>query len=217
MTIPKIIHQIWIGPNKKPDVWINTIKQFCDKYNYQHILWDDAAVNKFELTNRIFYNIEKTYNGKSDILRYEILYNHGGIYIDADCVILKEDMFQELINNFDNSNYDVAFGFEKDNELITGSVMLSRINSSFIKNCIDTVKTRNFRKPAWKSIGPQLITDIYYSLSDKSNICVYPSIVFYPITWHGIKTIDHHTKIDIPEKSIMFQYGYTTNSLNKQI
>ena len=24
--IPKIIHQIWLGPNKRPDIWMNTWK-----------------------------------------------------------------------------------------------------------------------------------------------------------------------------------------------
>ena len=217
MLIPKIIHQIWIGPNKIPKIWTDTITNFCTKYNYQYMLWDDNAVNNFTLTNKIYYDIEKTYNGKSDILRYEILYNYGGIYIDADCIILKEDMFQDLINNFNNSNYNIAFGYEKDNVLITGSVIISTINSSFIKECIDKVKTRDFTKLAWKSIGPQLITDIYNELCDKKDICVYPSTVFYPIRWHGIKTIDYHKKINIPKESIMFQYGYSTNNLKKII
>jgi hypothetical protein len=70
-------------------------------------------------------------------------------------------MFENLIRNFINSNYSIAFGYEKDNELITGSVIISTINSSFIKLCIDNVKKRNFTKPAWKSVGPRLITKIY--------------------------------------------------------
>jgi mannosyltransferase OCH1-like enzyme len=213
MIIPKIIHQIWIGPNKIPKVWMDTITCFCNKYNYQYILWDDNVVNNFKLTNKKYYDIEKTFNGKSDILRYEILYNYGGIYIDADCIILKEDMFENLINNFINSNYSIAFGYEKDNELITGSVIISTINSSFIKLCIDKVKKRNFNKPAWKSVGPRLITKIYNNINDKSNICIYPSVVLYPISWKGINTIDYHTKINIPAESVMFQYGYSTNKL----
>ena len=84
MIIPKIIHQIWIGPNKIPKIWMDTITNFCNKYNYQYILWDDNTVNNFTLTNKKYYDIEKTFNGKSDILRYEILYNYGGIYIDGE-------------------------------------------------------------------------------------------------------------------------------------
>jgi len=217
MIIPKIIHQIWIGPNKIPSIWMDTIKNFCNKYNYQYILWDNNAVANFNLVNKKYYDIEKTYNGKSDILRYEILYNYGGIYIDADCVILNDILLEQLINSFNNSNYQIAFGYEINYKLITGSVIISTIHSHFIKECIDNVKIRDFKKPPWMSVGPLLITNIFNQLKDKSNICIYLSNVFYPIRWHGIKTIDHHTKIDIPKESIMFQYGYSTNNLQDKI
>ena len=32
--IPKIIHQIWIGPKKRPDIWIKT--------------WSEDYINKFK-------------------------------------------------------------------------------------------------------------------------------------------------------------------------
>lgn len=71
--IPKILHQIWIDTfridyiNKNPE--------------YQYILWNedniDPLFNDFPIY-RIVYDLETTYNGKSDILRYLILYIHGG-------------------------------------------------------------------------------------------------------------------------------------------
>ena len=79
--IPKIIHQIWIGPKKLPYKWINSFrKDFMNKYpGWKYYLWRDRDVKNFNLQNRLQYNSEKTYHGKSDILRYEILYNYGGI------------------------------------------------------------------------------------------------------------------------------------------
>ena len=35
--------------------------------------------------------------------------------------------------------------------------------------------------------------------------------VFYPIRWHNIKDPWLHTKVSVPEESLLFQYGYTTN------
>jgi len=213
MIIPKIIHQIWIGPNKMPNIWMDNIKLFCIKYNFDYMLWDNDTINNINLTNKVYYDIEKTYNGKSDILRYEILYKFGGIYIDADCVIIKDEDFFNLINNFNDSIFNIAFGYEVDYKLITGSVIFSTINNPFIEKCIDEIKFRNLKKMAWKSVGPKLITDIYNDTTNKTNICVYPSKVFYPIRWHGINDINLHTKIKISSKSIMFQYGYSTNNL----
>ena len=89
--IPKIIHQIWIGPKKRPDIWMDTFKIDYIKKNpdYKYILWNEENIDPlfedFPIYKQV-YNLERSYNGKSDILRYLILYVHGGIYVDADSV-----------------------------------------------------------------------------------------------------------------------------------
>ena len=61
-------------------------------------LTDTYEVQFFTRHTQTFYepHLETTYNGKSDILRYLILYIHGGIYIDADSVWINEKSFNEL-------------------------------------------------------------------------------------------------------------------------
>ena len=139
MSIPKIIHQIWIGPKKRPDIWMDSVKDFCKNHNYEYVLWDDNKVSELTLTNQTFYELEKTFNGKSDILRYEILYKFGGVYIDADSFITNPVKLDQLITEF---NDDVGFGFEVNqgnDVLLCGGVCLSKTNSRFIKLCIDEI------------------------------------------------------------------------------
>lgn len=91
MEIPKIIHQIWIGPNKRPDIWMNTWSKdyMLKNKNYSYILWTndniEEILKKYPISKKIFY-VEKEQSGRSDILRYLILYEFCGIYIDADSV-----------------------------------------------------------------------------------------------------------------------------------
>ena len=42
--IPKIIHQVWIGPKNKPNIYINTWKIDYIKANpdWQYVLWDET-------------------------------------------------------------------------------------------------------------------------------------------------------------------------------
>jgi mannosyltransferase OCH1-like enzyme len=44
--IPKIIHQIWIGSKKKPDIWIDTFKKdyINDNPDWDYKLWDDENI-----------------------------------------------------------------------------------------------------------------------------------------------------------------------------
>jgi mannosyltransferase OCH1-like enzyme len=214
MSIPKIIHQIWIGPKKRPDIWMDSVKNFASEFGYEYILWDDQKVSEMNMINRDYYILEKTYNGKSDVLRYEILYQNGGVYIDADSFIIKGEQLNNIISSFDR---DAGFGFEVDNQLVCGGVSLSKKESNFMLKCIEELPKRDFNLMAWQSIGPQLITDMCKKYQNEIPLVFYKSTVFYPRRWHGIQDINMHEKVDIPPESVMFQYGYSTNNLENKI
>jgi len=209
--IPNIIHQIWIGPNTRPDVWMDTVRKFCHEFGYEYKLWDNDAAANFPLVNRVAYNTVKEYCGKADILRYEILHKYGGIYIDADSVILKGDKLHKLITEFDD---DCGFGYEIDNERICNGVILAKESSQFLKLCIDNLNSRDFvSHHPWISIGPMYITELYNKYKDQIKIKTYARTIFYPRPWQDIYQIDLHKYTNIPEESVMFQYGYSTNFL----
>ncbi|CAM9490094.1 unnamed protein product [Hapterophycus canaliculatus] len=51
-------------------------------------LWTDEDVDGFGLENRAAYDVARNFGQKSDILRYEILLRHGGLYVDVDFLCL---------------------------------------------------------------------------------------------------------------------------------
>lgn len=224
--IPKIIHQIWIGPHKRPDMWMDTFKvDFMKKYDgWEYKLWTDdnieALFKGFEWIKRLYW-IEETYNGKSDILRYLMLYHHGGIYIDADSVWVNEKDLGELISQTNETNLFVAYEDEKKDK-ICGGVMGSTKHNSYILAIIHALQMgpRTFRRAkknmgASKLLGPGHIKRCV----DKFKTCVtvFPHYYFYPITWFGVDDINMHKKIKMPKESYMFQYGYSTNKLSNKI
>ena len=235
--IPKIIHQIWLGPKKRPDQWINTFKiDYINKNpEYKYYLWNEENINSL-FTNfpiyKIIYDLEKTYNGKSDILRYLILYNYGGIYIDADSVWINEKSFDDLLSQVNETNvfastHDILESKEYHNT-ICGGIMGSTKNNQLMKLLINNIekyiirswdnnkivpkdyqRKRNFHGVC-KTIGPFYMNE---NLKDK-NITLFPSIYFYPIFWHNINDPELHTKMVLPKESYTFQYGYTTNNFD---
>lgn len=226
--IPKIIHQIWIGNNKKPDVWMNTFKiDYIEKNpHYQYKLWNDE--NIIELLDKypkikFIYNLEDTYNGKSDILRYLILYENGGIYIDADSVWINDRSFDYLT---DNCNTGMFAAIEPNTTHITGGVIGSNKFNVLLQRIINhieefTIVNNNFNRHKYLRMrhihGPSNIIGplLFNKYTKDENITIYPSHYFYPISWYGIKTIDAHKTLDLPKDSFMFQYGYTTNNLKQ--
>lgn len=190
---------------------------------------------------RIIYDIEETYNGKSDILRYLILYTYGGIYIDANSVWINEKSFDELLEQVNDSgvfagkspdNLDSSTRKEKKyKNTICGGIMGSSKNNPLMRLLIDGIEKYIIRDWGNTRIAKQdymrkrkiigvceLIGPLYLNrILSNENITIFPSIYFYPINWHNINDCELHTKMDLPIESYTFQYGYSTNNLSEYI
>jgi mannosyltransferase OCH1-like enzyme len=173
--IPKIIHQIWIGPKKPPVYMKKWVKLNPD---YEYVLWDDVRVANFELENQKIYDDfakreKECYNGRSDVIRYEILKRYGGIYLDADCdpkrplddYLLDNELFTAFLNEQ-----------ERPGRLASGIIGCVP-NHPLMDKCIKNMKGLDvINHPAFKTVGPVYFTEMAIGF----NIKVYPSYYFLP-------------------------------------
>ena len=49
MTIPKIIHQLWIGSKPAPTKFMNTWKEKHVKLGFEYIFWNEEELKKRDL------------------------------------------------------------------------------------------------------------------------------------------------------------------------
>ena len=212
-----LIHQIWIGKNAPPTFWLDSVRRFAEQYGHTYMFWDEQAIKTLSLQHRNYYEFlykEKRFAGASDILRYEILYQYGGIYIDADTVILKPKEFHEFLQKHDGKFF---IGCEKDDCRLyaNGTIGIPK-GDPFMKEVLDSLDAHwrnNIEKPDWKLTGPYYFTD--KMREKKPEFVSIPRHIFYPIKWYDIKDPWLHTKITVPPDSLLFQYGYTTNGYHK--
>ena len=214
--IPKIIHQIWIGHKRIPYKWIDSFrKDFMNKYpGWQYNLWTEEKVHNFIFKNKEQYYSEESYNGKSDILRYEILYKFGGIYIDADSHWLGLDL-GDLIKKTNYTGFFAAKECKNCKDSLASGVIGSSVENPITGYIIELISENYFKckkYPAYQTIGPYLIDQILYNF----NITIFPYYYFYPIYWHGQES--YNMCIEEQKKkfsnSYMTQYGYTSNNLS---
>ncbi len=82
--IPKAIHQIWLGglETRHPRIAraMARIEETFSDYAYR--IWTEAAFASLDIER---YARIRPYAALSDLMRYRILFLHGGWYIDADC------------------------------------------------------------------------------------------------------------------------------------
>ena len=238
--IPKIIHQIWVGENVMPKEWIDTVSKFAKAHGYKYMMWTESNINSLKWDSfkglRSVYNkmnTKKSFAGCSDIIRLLALYEFGGVYIDADSVIMKSSKFARFLNN---NKASVFFGWRNEIEkkikeilMKDSSVEIRNTNRLVANGLIGAVKGHPFIEHllngiqasvkkdetlhAWQTVGPLYVSREYFALKDKyPDIKVYPMKYFYPILWKNITDPKLHTKIKIPDVSMLFQYGYSTNN-----
>lgn len=96
--IPKILHQIWLG-GEMPELEKQLTKKVQETLtaDWKYILWTDNDIYKL----KVFKNINEylstpNFGQRSDILRYAILNEYGGVYIDTDFLLINQ--FDDLLD-----------------------------------------------------------------------------------------------------------------------
>ncbi len=213
---------------------MDTVKAFAKEYGYEYKLWTESHIDKLDWD--AFPGLREGYAtrglpGRADILRYLILFKEGGLYIDADTVLMKPAKFHSFL---EKNPYSVFFGWEqlKDpveipdtltlksfitDKLVANGLIAVTPSHPFMKSLLEFLPFTIAQAPClpdFKLVGPFYVTRIY-TLKKTPDIHVYPTKYFYPIHWHGIKDPLLHTKMKIPGESMLFQYGYSTNGFSK--
>ncbi len=98
--IPKIIHQIWLGPREIPKKHLEQMQSWKKFHpNWQYKLWRESDIAEWNFENKDLFDKASSFQERADILRYEILRKYGGIYVDVDYVALKN--FDHLFHHHD--------------------------------------------------------------------------------------------------------------------
>lgn len=188
--IPKLIHQIWIGPKKMPDTLMQTWKDQNEKNGWQYMVWTEDVIAQYYpngFRNQSHIDAIEEWAGKADIIRYEILYDFGGIYIDADSICT-----HPLDDHFIDHDCFACYENEKvRGDLVAngyiGAVKGCNLMKSLIHriSSLPSVSKKDTGKNAWEIVGPRLFTDI---INDGDYpIHIYPSYVFMPVHHTGVK------------------------------
>jgi len=186
--IPKILHFCcfnYEGGKKLPDrvqYCMRSWKQHCADWTWRQWTLDTYNVQKNNLTRA--YAEQKKWNLLSDYVRFHMLYEEGGIYVDWDVELLKPlndmlqyDAFFAIEGSKRQSIQTGFFGAVKGHPLMKES--LERMQADFNK----------FQGMRVSQIAPDHLTDIILSygtfpgmLEGLKNVRVFDTIHSAPIS-----------------------------------
>jgi mannosyltransferase OCH1-like enzyme len=177
--IPKKIHQIWLGGGLPENY--NILKSSIIKSNpgWEYKLWTEDDLDELNMVNKELFNKSTNLGSKSDILRLEILYQYGGIYMDTDFYCIKN--FNSLLT------LDFFAGTGQQSEVyllngLIGCVPHHEIISKSISGLKEkTYKSKSNFEEIMKMTGPYYFTDTFFENVDEktTNVVVFPTSFFY--------------------------------------
>lgn len=185
-VIPKILHQIWIGPIAPPSSLMET---WSEKHpDFEYIFWDEAEIERRQMTFRCQSKIDimQEWNGKADIMRWEILYRYGGYFVDADSICIEP--FDEY---FEDATAFATFENEtvRDKLIATGTMGFVP-GHVLCRDIIDWIDSPEFDAMhgavrAWGTVGPGLLTR-FLETGCYPDFTVFPSHCFLPVHFSGL-------------------------------
>lgn len=176
VTIPKNLHQVWIGPRPAPLSWTQTWQKMNPDFTYR--LWDNEAIEAFGLRNHEVYRrfiLEDLYDGAADIARAEILHRFGGVYADADSVALRplgDATFMQagfFAQREPNDKYP---------DLVTNAFMGAVRHHPILARYIDVLSHIETLRPMWRVSGPGALTEVL-AAHMRTDVMILPWWTFF--------------------------------------
>lgn len=190
--IPKVIHYIWVGGNKKPDSvneYIKTWKKHCP--DYLIVEWNeknyDMSKNRY---TREAYGLRK-WAFATDYMRLDILDMFGGVYMDSDIEVLRS-----LDKFLDKPAFTSFEAGRPDQILMPTGIMGAEPGNSWIRYLkTHYSEERAFDIPGWGidlTPNTDVITDMTQKkykikmnnkFQENEDFTIYPSEYFCPKSW----------------------------------
>jgi mannosyltransferase OCH1-like enzyme len=219
-TIPKIIHQIWVGeplPNSLKELG-DTWKEYHPGWEYR--LWNECNILSFiieyfpeyvDFYHSFHYDIQRL-----DAIRYLILYQTGGMYVDFD---------YECLENIEFLLYGktCCFAMEPDihaklfnKEMVFNNALMASIPSHlFLKKVIEKVFSKKTpynnifdkREYVLNTTGPWMLGELYNTFEDKTSIYLIPAKFVSPFTKMEAEAVIDGVRTEYLEKKLNEAYA----------
>ncbi len=196
VMIPHIIHYCWFGPSDimSDEARRISITSWREKMpDYELMLWNEnnIDINTLSPFARHAYK-NKRWAYVADVVRFQKLYEYGGVYLDTDMLILR-DPTPLFIKKENYNEIDISIWGIEDKEHISCGIIACNRNNQLMKDLY------NFYTEHYKNNNMNVVIEIpkivtkfitekkkenlenIYRGQNKYGAIIYPTEYFYPL------------------------------------
>jgi mannosyltransferase OCH1-like enzyme len=171
LLIPRVFHQIWLGPDPLPPEFSRYRETWKEHHpGWEHRLWTEESLprelRRPEARDRLRHPAER-----SDILRLELLWRHGGVYLDVDLECLRP--IEPLLGGLDF--FCAYLKADQVNNAILGAVA----GHPILDRALDEVRPREYYGFDKAAAGPVFVNELLAAYPD---VALFEPELFYPNT-----------------------------------
>jgi mannosyltransferase OCH1-like enzyme len=172
-SVPRILHQIWIGPLAVP-AGVAAWRHHAEKNGLVYRLWredDLARIGVYDHPSFAAMIATGDFPGAVDVARYAVLLAEGGIYLDCDWYPAREDVsFADLLplTGLTALAEDTPRNTGMGSLLLTNSLLAAPAGHPAFARLLDILPeaVRLLPEgPAWWSTGPLILTLVFRGTS----------------------------------------------------
>lgn len=198
-SVPKIFHVVWIGDESKEPKEL--IQSWADMYpDFELRVYRNKDFHerdwKFKEAMQHFYDIG-LYCGAADLMRWEMLYEHGGMTLDADSLCL--DRLPEWV--FECETAACWDNGQVEGQLLNNGFVVAKPKAPIIGDILKKFETegiqfyrwswsrmKRIRLSPWKSVGPLPLTQVAlgHRKARRTGMTCLPSHFLHPMRGDGI-------------------------------
>ena len=183
--IPRTLHRIWVGGHEP--AWLSELGETWRRHHpdWAIMQWNDDHVPD-DLVNQDLYDraeeLAPDHVGqfRADVLRYELLWRYGGVYVDADFEALRP--LDDLLDGVD------AFAAWQDDRFVNNAILGASAEHPLMRSLVDGLPdsvARHRGAPPRKVSGPHYLTA---AVRGRSDVTLFDRELFYPYDWRAL----HH-------------------------
>jgi mannosyltransferase OCH1-like enzyme len=168
-VIPRVFHHVWVGPNPLPDEFARYRKTWAAHHpGWEMRLWTEDNLPR-DLRRAEVYERLRVPAERADILRLEVLWREGGVYLDTDFECLRP--IEPLIEGLDFFAAYLKPG--RTNNAVIGAVP----GHPILDRALDELKPRDVYGYDKAAAGPFFFDAL---LKDYPEVKLFEPAIFYP-------------------------------------